>query len=442
MKPSICLLPIQLLGFFLSSPAIAQSGFTKPPLGNQYIYIEPSNTTIVAPQFLCPGTGILTEGGVTTNIVYGTNNNEVVTEQITNGQIATLSFSNNYAIGGIFAVTSIAPNSANYTLQLGGNPPLNSYGVPLAENQYQYSINQPTSYYALVTDGSMKGNFFTILSNTSHSITITTESVRLSSNSVKSINILPYWSLSSLFPASQATVSFIPTTNPSNVMSSIVIAPLLLIPPQQPQQVGQTYYFNAYLTNWVNVTNPNVPAGGDIVAPGQYVYFQNNGSNCYPLHEFISGTVLTNDFDFYFPTSSRNALISCFSLPRNSSYGINQIGFNDLNFTQSPSKSSLARKDQLFVDDGHGGVAAIYYRYKNQWYNSSSDQLPTNPVFAPGTAFGIMKAPTQQGTANLTNKSNIPDQSGASANSAFKGLPVIPVSPNLGNPSPSTNGGS
>ena len=428
------------MGLLLASSAFAQSGFTKSRMGNQYIYIEPSNTTIVAPQYLYPGSGLLTQPGTITNVVYSPT--EIVTEATTNGEIVYLSFTNNYAIGGTFTVIAMTPNSTSYTLQLGGTPPLNSYGAPLVDNQFQYTSNQPTSYYALVTDGSMKGNFFTILSNTSHSVRITTEGVRLTSNSIKAINILPYWSLASLFPASQSTISFIPTTNPSNVMSTIVIAPAVLMPPQQPQQVGQTYYFNAALTNWVNATNPNVPAGDDIVAPGQYLYFQNIGSNCYPLHEFISGSILTNDFNFYFPTSSRGTLTSCFSLPRNSSYGINQIGFNDQNFAQSPSKSRLARKDQLFVDDGHGGVAAIYYRYKNQWYNSSSDQLPTNPIFAPGTAFGIMKAPTQQGTSTMVNKSNIPNPSGDAASSVFKGLPVIPVPPNQVGPSPVTNGGS
>ena len=435
MKHLLCGLSILTSGFLLSSSALAQAGFTKPPLGNQYIYMEPSNTTIVSPQFLYPGSGLLTQPGTTTNTVYG------VTEAVTNGSIAYLSFSNNYAIGGTFGVASVTPNSANYTLLLAGNPPLNSYGPPLTNNEFQYSSNQPTSYYALVTEGTMKGNFFTILSSTTHSITINPEGVTLTATGIRAVNILPYWSLASLFPSSQATISFIPTTNPSNVMTTVVIAPASTTGTNQPQLVGQSYYFNAALTNWVNMTNPSVPAGDDVVAPGQYVYVQNNGSNCYPLHEFISGTVLTNDFNFYFSTYSRSIVISYFGLPRNSTYGINQVGFNDKNFTQSTSKSTLARKDQLIVDDGHGGVGARYYRYKNQWYNSSSDQLPTNPVFAAGTVFGVVKVPTMQGTSLLINKNNVPAPSDASAPSAFKG-PAVSVPPNSGNPPPSINGGS
>ena len=411
MKRHLILAGLLAAGLLHAAPA-PQSGVTTTTLGNQYIYVEPSNTTIISPWFLYTGAGILTQGGTTTNVVYGTNNNEVVTEQVTNGQIATLSFSNNYATGGNFSVTSVVPTntglSVKYILGLAGNPPRNAGGVPLKPDQYSYVAGvQPVTYYVLVTAGNLKGDYFTVQGNSSNSLLIDTEGLGITSKDITSVNLLPFWSLSSLFPPSQATISFIPTTNPSNVMTTIVMAPPILTPPQQPQQVGQTYYFNASLTNWVNVTNPNVPAGDDIVAPGQYLYFQNIGSNCYPLHEFISGTVLTNEFKFHFPTSSRNILISCFSLPRNSSYNINQIGFNNQNFTQSPTKSILERKDQLFVDDGHGGVAGIFYRYKDQWYNSSSDQLPTNPVFAPGTAFGIMKSPTQQGTSILINKSNL-----------------------------------
>jgi uncharacterized protein (TIGR02597 family) len=433
MKYLLCSLVILSAGLLASSPASA--GFGTPTLGNQYISMEPSNTTTVAPVFLYPGSGLLTQSGSTTVTQAG------VTEAVTNGSIAILSFSNNYATGGLFNVASVAPNSANYALQLAGNPPRNSYGATLTNNEFQYSSNSPTTYYTLVTEGSMKGTFFTVVSNTTHSVTIDAEGLAITSKDIKAINILPYWSLSSLFPSSQATISFIPTTNSSNIMTTIVISPPSTTGTNQPQQVGQSYYFNATLTNWVNETNPSLPAGDDVIAPGQYVYVQNNGSNCYPLYEFISGSVLPNDFNFYFSTSSRNVVISYFSLPRNSIYGINQIGFNDQNFTQSPTKSSLGRKDQLIIDNGHGGIAATYYKYKNQWYDASSDQLSTNPVFAAGTVFGVVKSPTPKGTSVLINKYNVPTPSAASASSAFKSLPV-PVTPNGGNPSPTTNGGS
>jgi len=392
-------------------PAAArQSGVTAPAMGNEYIYIDPGKTTCVAPQFLYSGAGLLTQGGVITNVVYSST--EVVPEQVTNGQIATLSFSNNYATGGNFKVTSVTPANAqgslNYSLMLAGSPPKTAAGVPLEPNQYSYIAGtQPVTYYALVTAGKLKGDYFTVQGNTSDSLLIDPEGLRINSRDITAVNLLPFWSLSSLFPPSQATISFIPTTDPSNIMTKVVISPPVTFGLQQPQNVGQSFYFSAALTNWVSTTNPSVPAGDEVIQPGAYVYLQNTGSNNYPLHVFLSGSVLTNQFNFYFTTSRTSSAISYFSLPRNSSYPIGQIGFNDSNFTQSTGTSFFQRNDQLIIDDGNGGVAAVYYRYKNQWYNTDNP-VPTNPVFPPGTVFGLKKpSSTRTGTSLLINQSNI-----------------------------------
>ena len=437
MKNLLC--AFSLLGAVLathSSAQAQQSGFSIVTLGNQYIYIEPSNTTCVAPQFLYTGSGLLTQSGITTNTVYG------VTEAVTNGEIAYLSFSNNYAIGGPFTVSLVSTNGSNAFFTLVGNPPKNSYGVPLINNQYQYAgASQPNTYYALVTAGNQKGNFFTVVSNTTNRIMVDNQGLKLVSKDVQAINLLPYWTLSALFPSSQATTSFIPTASPSNVMTRIVISPPTTTGTNQPQQAGESYYFNASLTNWVSATNPTVSAGDAVIIPGAYVYVQNTGSNCYPLYEFSSGTLLTNQFNLYFTSSSSNSVISYFSLPRSSAYPIAQIGFTDANFTQSITKSPLARNDLLIVDNGHGAVGATYYRYKNQWYNASSDALPTNPVFAAGTVFGVKKPASKNASTLLVNKDNIPQVKGGAPASLFNRPAPVPT-PAPGSPfnTPNTGG--
>lgn len=379
-------------------------------MGNQYIYIERDRTTCVSPQYLYTGAGLLTQGGVTTNVVYGTK--EVAKEQVTNGQIATLSFSNNYATGGDFKVSAVTPtntqSSLNYSLKLAGTPSKNAAGVPLKPNQYSYVAGtQPVTYYALVTAGKLKGAYFTVQGNSSNSLLIDPEGVKMSAKDITAVRLLPFWSLSSLFPPSQATISFIPTTNTSNIMTKVVISPPVTYGAEQPQNVGQSFYFSAALTNWVSATNPSVPAGDEVIQPGAYVYLQNTGSNNYPLHVFLSGSVFTNQFNFYFSASTTSGAISYFSLPRNSSYPISQIGFNDSNFTQSTGTALHQRNDRLIIDDGHGGVAAIYYRYKNRWY-SAGNPVPTNPVFPAGTVFGLLKISSAQGgTSLLINQSNI-----------------------------------
>ncbi len=410
MKIAFTLASLLALGCL---PAFAQSGVTDAWMANQYIYVEPGNTTCVAPQYLSTGAGLLTQGGVTTDVVYGagTSASQTVTEQVVDGQITTLTFANNYATGGDFAVSKVTPANVgplpDYNLALAGNPPKNAGGVPLKPDQYTYvSGTQPVTYFVLVTAGRLKGYFFTVQGNTAESLRIDPEGLSITSKDIKAVSLLPYWSLSSLFPASQATISFIPTTNPSDVMTTVVISPPVTYGPQQPQNVGESFYFSAALNNWVSTTNPSVSAADTVVPPGAYVYVQNTGTNNYPLHVFLSGSVLKSPFNFFFTSSSIASAINYFSLPRNSSYPISEIGFNNSNFTQSTGTSTSDRQDQLIMDDGHGGIGAIYYRYKNQWYNTD-DAVPTNPVFPAGTVFGLQKPASANGTSILINQSNI-----------------------------------
>lgn len=394
-------------------PAFAQSGVTAAWMGNHYIYVEPGNTTCVAPQYLYTGAGLLTQGGITTNVVYGagTSASQTVTEQVVDGEITTLTFANNYATGGDFAVRKVTPAnvgpSMDYNLVLSGNPPKNAGGAPLKPDQYAYvSGSQPVSYYVLVTNGRLKGYFFTVQGNTADSLRIDPQGLAITSRDIEAVSLRPYWSLGSLFPASQATISFIPTTDPSDVMTTVVISPPVTYGPQQPQDVGESFYFSADLNNWVSTADPSVSAADAIIPPGAYVYVQNTGTNNYPLHVFLSGSVLKDQFNFSFTSSSIASAINYFSLPRNSSYAINEIGFNNSNFTPSTGTSTSDRKDQLIIDDGHGGIGAIYYRYKNQWYNTDN-AVPTNPVFPAGTVFGLKKPASANGTSTLINQSNL-----------------------------------
>ena len=281
---------------------------------------------------------------------------------------------------------------------------MDSYGVPLFQGQYQYdSTSQPTTYYALVTAGTARGSFFTVNTNGPTSVIIDLNGPPLASKDVKAVELRPYWSLATLFPASQATISFIPTTQSSGVMTTMIISPLVLPAGALPQNSAPNYYFDSTLNNWVDQANPSVSAGDAIVRPGQYLYALNTGTNSYPLHTYISGSVLPSQFVLNIASGS-SVLTTCFSLPRASDYKLSEIGFNNTNFVQSTEKSPQGFNDLLVVDDGHGGVGGTYYRYKNQWYDASNDASPTNPTFRAGTAFGLRKVSSSATNITLKNK--------------------------------------
>ena len=143
--------------------------------------------------------------------------------------------------------------------------------------------------------------------------------------------------------------------------------------------------------------------------------------------EFFSGRILTSPFDLYFTSSSTNSIVTYFGLPRNSAYKLSEIGFNNINFTPSTTKTLLGRRDVLILDDGHGGVGASYYSYRNQWYLTSSDALPTDPVFPAGSVFGVLKQPGQDGTRLMVNNYNQQLSRGAPSASIFGANAPAPV---------------
>src|SRR5690606_8310072 len=99
------------------------------------------------------------------------------------------------------------------------------------------------------------------------------------------------------------------------------------------------------------------------------------GNNSFPLHTYISGSVLESQFVLPIATGS-SVLTTPFALPRTSDYKLSEIGLDNTNFAQSQDKSALGNKDLLIVDDGFGGIAGTYYRYKNQWYEATNDTYP------------------------------------------------------------------
>jgi uncharacterized protein (TIGR02597 family) len=364
-------LSLLLVAAFIA-PLSAQSfRAPKDAGGSQYVLVPADSTVVVAPQFQRPSVGT-------------------------------------------FRVTGVTTVGDTSTLQLSGKPPLDSYDAPLQENQYQAGDE---TYYAIVTAGDWTGYFFTITANTANTLEVHTGGLTGGrATSVRSIEVRPYWSLETLFPSSTAEVSFIPTTDPADVKTRLVLPPLYTTGTDKPQETGDAFYYSSTDQGWVSAADPATAAGKVLVAPGRYVYLQNTGAGSYPLDAIIAGTVLTAPLrQTLYASEEAHATITYFALARTSDYKLSQIGLTDANFTPSEDQSLLGlspsldhtlldRKDVLIVDDGFGGVGALYYRYKKKWYTTTT-ALPVDPVLPAGTVFGVLK---KSGPATeFTNRNNL-----------------------------------
>jgi uncharacterized protein (TIGR02597 family) len=339
--------------------ALAQqtSGFSSDTTGQQYISVNAGATGIIAPEFQPPTTAL-------------------------------------------FSVLKVTSSGNTTTLTLAGTPPCDSYGAPVLAKKYdkkKYPV-----YYALVTSGDLTGNFYSVVSNTADKIVIDTPGVSLSSAGIKAIDLRPYWTLETLFPASASGAAFIKTTSSNNIMTKLILSPVSVTGTQNPLNFGQTFYFSSSVNNWVSSTAPNVSAGGIPVPPGRYLYIQNTGTNSFPLDAYFAGTVLKTPFRVTLYSSSKSVVKTLFALPRASSYKLSDIGFDDLNF--SSSKVGFLT-DVFAVDNSQGGVSNRYYKSGKNWYSVGSS-MPVNPSIPVGTAFAVTKPSVVGVNKSLLNKTN------------------------------------
>ncbi len=363
-----------LLALLLFSGAhAAQKGFSAATMGSQYLLMPPASDSVVAPQFLRP-------------------------------------------IAAVFSITSLTltNNATLATLALAGDPPLDSYGVPLSENRFQYaSGTQPETYFALVTSGKRTGTIFLVASNTATTVTVDAGGLPLAAADIKAIEIHPCWTLRSLFPPAQTDISFVSSPDGDPDVSAIAnVSPTLVSIPDfagsgTSRPVSASYFFNDKIGDWATTDAPAVAAGDTFITPGEYVIVTNEGSSSFPLHEYIAGAAFYKDFTFFLATLANAAQDTYLAIPRASDYKITEIGFSDANFVQSTSKSNGGRNDLLIVSDATGAAAATYYRYKNQWYDTSNDAFSTNPAIPAGTALTVQKVLSDGADKILLNKANI-----------------------------------
>jgi uncharacterized protein (TIGR02597 family) len=286
------------------------------------------------------------------------------------------------------AVQSVAGN----TITLGG--------TPFTQGQFVYSPGvQPKTYFVLIAlhpnagSNPKEGHFYTVTSNGTNSLTIDTEGEDISGIQPQTqIVIAPYPTISSVFPASDANVSFIPSPN------SISRQTQLLIPNYGGQgfnlSSAATYY---YLNGaWRKVGSPTTEDKGDDPLVNAGYFIVRNAGTATTLTTL--GSVLMK--------SATVPLISRTTGPQDNFVSVIRpidVKLNDLGLISSgvfaSSPNALSRTDQLFVFNNtqpgiNKSASSTYYYSNSAWRKvgaSAADDFG-NDVIPTGAGFIIRKA--------------------------------------------------
>jgi uncharacterized protein (TIGR02597 family) len=315
--------------------------------------------------------------------------------------------------------SEFAGTVSSVSLLTNGTATLSLAGSLLTANAFQYvSGTQPKTYYALVTAGNLIGTYFTIVSNAVNTITISHDGLTPSSSDITAVECRPYWTLNTLFPPSDANVSFVPSASHLGGTRRTQI----MIPDFSGSGINRaaarTFFYNNNVADWVSTSATSVKAGDTIIPPDQYLILRNTGGTPRVLTQTVAGSVVVSPFATYLSTeiiSTNNRTgqnDNYLGFPRATDYRLSQLGFTDNNFFQSTSKSGGGRRDTLLVYSTTGSgfnraASKTYFRFSGSWYDTVNTLTPVDPVIPAGSALCVRKfASTNRFDSPLTNLSN------------------------------------
>lgn len=257
----------------------------------------------------------------------------------------------------------------------------------------QYAPGTDT-YYVRVRSGTLNGQIFTVVSNDATSVLLDNAGFNLGQLAASDqLELVPYWTLGTLYPASQAGVSFIAST------SSLVRQTELYF--YDPNGVGYnrtasfTYYFynGAWRKFGANVT---VSYNNIVVPPDTYFVHRNKAAATTltlvgRVHPGSLGTVLESQLS----TKQDNYVAVGYPVDltlRQTALG-GSGGF-------ATSSSDVTHADELLVyDPTQTGInrtpSATYYYYNGGWRKSgasSATDFSDSVTLTAGGGFIVRKA--------------------------------------------------
>ena len=299
------------------------------------------------------------------------------------------------------AVSSVSDSGSSSILTLSS--------ASLTANQFVYvSGSQPKTYYALVTAGTKAGSYFPVTANGTSSLTVDNLGVPLSGTGVvTSVEVRPYWTLSSLFPTADKNVSFVPSTASSSALRRTKIILPNNVATGINKSARATYFYrdDAGYGYWVSEAAVTTNANDTILNPDEYFIVRHNTTASISLT--ASGSVLANAISTYAGTSATVSNDTLIGLPRPSDYKLSELGFTDnTNFVPSISTATAGRRDQILVINKNGtgfnrAATSTYYRYSGSWYVVGNSSPLSDATIPAGSAMILRKYRTSDGADSV-----------------------------------------
>lgn len=274
-------------------------------------------------------------------------------------------------------------------------------------NQFVYvSGTQPKTYYAILASGTSahprEGMHYLISANGTNSVTLDLNGDSLSGvGPATSILIVPYWTLATVFPSTDAGVSFLSSGSPFSKATEILI-PNYSGTGTNLSAAKSYYFYNSAWRQTGRSTGEN--HNDDILVPKGYFTLRNNTSASTLT---LSGNVLMKKAMLPLVTGTSLKQDNFASVMRPVDVKLNDTGLISSGAFKV-SSSPFSRADELLVFDNsvagkNKSASAVYYYYNNAWRKSgqsTSLDFGTD-VLSASSGFVIRKATTTSGSTQF-----------------------------------------
>jgi uncharacterized protein (TIGR02597 family) len=279
-------------------------------------------------------------------------------------------------------------------------------GTPWTANQFVYAPGtQPKNYYVLIGGGGSsnpkEGRTYFVTGNGTNTLTVSTAEGDLSGITANTqIVVIPYWTPATVFPPSDANVSFTPTTSTASYKTQIRIPNYsgsgINLPPSAVYYFSNNVDGSSSNVGWRQVGQPITADHGDdpLLPEGHFVMRNINGAPTLPMTAL--GSVLLKKLTVPLMTSASQEQDNPVSLLRPINVALNATGLN-------PADGSFVPNDKLLLFNnaavGLDKAPSAIYEYAAVPNNSGGWRLTSdsftdrgNDIVPSGNAMIVRKA--------------------------------------------------
>ncbi len=271
--------------------------------------------------------------------------------------------------------------------------------------QFVYGGAQHNHYYLLIGPSATKeGHIYAITGNTANTLTVATTAQNDVSGipANTQITIIPNWTPATIFPATDANVSFTPTASPPSYKT------LLRVPDYSASGTNLGYAAEYYFSSnmWQRVSPAGDGSDDPLLPDGYFVVRNDNGAPTLPVTNI--GAVLLKKSAAPLMTATNHAQDNPFGILRPLDIPLDATGLG-------PADGSFVANDQLLVFNNAQAAlnkSPVIYYYDTSVGNSggwrlTGDITPSTDhgadIIPMGAGFIVRKAQTGSGPIVWTN---------------------------------------